>query len=140
MADIALTAAQVALCFPLHAEVYPGIAAETITAGQAVYLTSSGTYGVADANAAGKEQVRGIALEDAVAGKAFSVCKRGHLYGFTVSGMAYDALAYLSDTAGALGTTVSATKTVNVGRVTALTDSSKTKVLYVDAVWTAANW
>lgn len=140
MADIVVTAAQVGLCFPLSAEVYPGIAAETITAGQAVYLTSSGTYGVADANASGKEQVRGIALEGAATGKAFSVCKRGHLYGYTITGMAYDALAYLSDTVGALADAASATKTVNVGRVAALTDSSKTKVLYVDAVWTAANW
>jgi hypothetical protein len=134
MADITVTAAQVALCFPDKSERVDIIAVEAITAGQAVYQDTNGKAGVADANAAGKQQFRGIALSSAGAGQAVSVLVRGHVYGFTVSGMNGDALAYLSDTAGALSTTVG-TMTVNCGRVTCLTDGNLTKVLYICADW-----
>ena len=134
MADITVTAAQVALCFPDKSERVDMIAVEAITAGQAVYQDTNGKAGVADANAAGKQQFRGIALNAAGAGQAVSVLVRGHAYGLTVSGMNGDALAYLSDTAGALGTT-NGTMTVNCGRVTCLTDGNLTKVLYVCADW-----
>ena len=139
MADIALTAAQIAPVYPHQAEIYDMVAAETITAGQAVYLTSAGKAGVADANASGKQQVRGIALSGAGAGQAVSVLVRGHVYGFTVSGLAYDALAYLSDTAGALAGGAG-TMTVRVGRVVPLPNSSTfTKCLFVEVSW-IANW
>jgi hypothetical protein len=45
--------------------------------------------------------------------------------------MAYDDIAYLSATSGALATTGS----VFCGRIVALTDPALTKVLYVDADW-----
>lgn len=134
MADITVTAAQVAAVFPDKAEIVDMIAAETITAGQAVFLDTNGKAQLADANAAGEQQFRGIALTGGGAGQGISVLKRGHVYGFTVSGMAYDAIAYLSDTAGALGTTAG-TMTVNAGRVVPLSDASLTKVLYIDADW-----
>jgi hypothetical protein len=73
-------------------------------------------------------------LNAAGAGQAVSVLVRGHVYGFTVSGMNGDALAYLSDTAGYLDT-ANGTMTVNCGRVTCLTDASLTKVLYICADW-----
>ena len=134
MSDITVTAAQVAALFPDKAEITDMIAAEAITAGQAVYQDTNGKAGVADANASGKQQFRGIALHAAGAGQAVSVLKRGHVAGFTVSGMNGDALAYLSDTAGYLSTVVG-TMTVNCGRVTCLTDGNLTKVLYIDADW-----
>ena len=134
MADIVVTAAQVGACFPDKAEITDLIAVEAITAGQAVYQDTNGKAGVADANASGAQQFRGIALNAAGAGQAVSVLVRGHVYGFTVSGMNGDAIAYLSDTAGALGTT-NGTMTVNCGRVTCLTDGSLTKVLYICADW-----
>lgn len=137
MADLTVTAAQVAACFPKQAEIYTFKAAETITAGQAVYLTSSGTVGLCDTNAAGKQQFRGIALNGGGAGQAIDVLKEGHCYGFDLSGMDYDAIAYGSDTAGALGDGVG-TLTVNAGRVAALPDASLTKVLYVRADWLRA--
>ena len=65
MADITVTAAKVALVFPEQSEVYNVKLAEAVTKGQALYQTTSGTYGLADANAAGKQQFRGIALEAA---------------------------------------------------------------------------
>lgn len=135
MADIALTAAQIAPVFPEKAEIYDFIAAETITAGQVVFLDSNGKAQLADANAAGELQAKGIALNGGGAGQAISVLKEGHCYGFTVSGLAYDALAYLSNTAGALADAAGGT-TVVCGRVVPLTDGATlTKVLYASFRW-----
>ena len=133
MADIAVTAAQVAVLFPHTAEVYSFIAAETITAGQAVYFTSAGKVGIADANASGKQQVRGIALNGAGAGQAVDVVKRGHVAGFTLG--TYNTLVYLSDNAGALAD-AAGTVSAAVGRIVALSDSALSKALYVDLSWT----
>lgn len=138
MADIALTAAQIGLVFAEGNETFDLIAVEAITKGQAVYITTAGKAGVADANAAGKEQFRGIALNAAAAGRAVTIVKRGFLYGFTVSSLNADVPLYLSDTAGALGDAVSATKTVNCGRVVCLTDKSATKVVHIEADWIRA--
>ena len=134
MADIALTAAQVAPCFPGNAELIDVVAAEALTKGQIVYQTTSGTFGVADANDSGKEQARGVALETVGAGQAVSILKRGACYGFTVSGVNADAALYLSDTAGKLAD-AAGTMTVNCGRVTALTDATPTKVVYFEFDW-----
>lgn len=134
MADIALTANRVQVIFPDKAEIFDFIAVEAITKGQAVYQTTAGKVGVADANAAGKQQFRGIALNSASAGRAVSVLKKGHVAGFTVSGVNGDAPLYLSDTAGSLSDTVG-TMTVNVGRVVGLTDKDNTRVAYIDADW-----
>lgn len=134
MADIAVTAAQVAAVFPQKAEIYSFIATEAITAGQAVYFLSTGKAGVADANASGKQQVRGIALNGAAAGQAVDVLKRGHVAGFTLG--TYNTLVYLSDTAGNLAD-AAGTVSAPVGRIVALSDSSLTKALYVDLSWTS---
>jgi hypothetical protein len=135
MADITVTAAQVGAVFPEKAEIVDMIAAEALTAGQAVYqVAASGKAGLADANAAGQQQFRGIALNAAGAGQAVSVLKKGHVYGFDLSGMDYDDPAYLSDTAGTLAD-AAGTMSVNAGRVVALPDASASKVLYVEADW-----
>lgn len=133
MADITVTAAQVGICDPMKAEVYPFEAAETITAGQAVFVDTNGKIQLADANASGEQQCAGIALNGGGAGQAIDVLKRGRVYGFTLSG-AYFSAAYLSDTAGALAD-AAGTLSVPMGRVVPLSDSDKTKVLYVDAAW-----
>jgi hypothetical protein len=130
MADITVTAAKVALVNPDKAEVIDMIAAEALTAGQAVYLTATGKAGLADANAAGKQQCRGIALKKAAAGEVVSVLVKGMAYGFTLAGN-YDTSVYLSDNAGALAD-AAGTMTVVVGRVFPLTDKDLTKVLYVN--------
>lgn len=134
MTAIALTAAQIAAVYPDKAEIYDFVAAATITAGQAVYITSTGKVDLADANGSGTIQFRGIALNGGGAGQAISVLKRGHCYGFTVSGLTIDDIAYLSNTAGGLDTGAGGT-TVNCGRVTGLPDGNLTKVLYVEADW-----
>lgn len=131
--EIAITAAQIAPVFPELAEIYDYIAAETITKGQAVCFNATyGTVEVADANLAGNQQFRGIALEGGAAGQVIPVLIRGHCAGFTLSGMSYDDIAYLSDTVGALSTAVG-TMTVNCGRVVGLADKDKTKVLFIAA-------
>ena len=137
MADITVTAAQVAACFPDKAEITDMIAAAAITAGQAVYQDTNGKANVADANASGAQQFRGIALQTVGAGQAVDILIRGHVYGFAITGMNADAVAYLSDTAGYLDT-ANGTMTVNCGRVTCLADATPTKVLYICADWLRA--
>lgn len=134
MTDIALTAAQIAPVDPDEAQIFDFIAAATITAGQAVYITSAGKVNLADANGSGTLQFRGIALRGGAAGQAIPVLKRGRVYGFTVSAVAYDAPLYLSDTAGALGDSAGSTS-INAGRVVPLSDSNLTKVVYIEADW-----
>lgn len=136
MADITVTAAQVAAVFPKDAKIRSFVAGEAITKGQAVYLTTAGLAGVADANAAGKQQCKGIALNGVGAGQAVDVLMEGEAYGFTVSGLNVGALVYLSDTAGALADGAG-TMTVVVGRVMALSDKDKTKVLELGQAPTA---
>lgn len=138
MADIAITAAQVEAIDPLQAEIHNFVAAATITQGQIVYMTTSGTVGVADANDSGKEQARGVALNGGGAGQAISVLKRGRCAGFTVSGVNASAPLYLSDTAGALGSTAG-TMTVVCGIVTTMPDKDATDVFYADFRW-RDNW
>lgn len=134
MAQITVTAAQVAPVFPDRAEIYDFIASATITKGQAVYQDASGGVALADGSTDSTAQFKGIAVSGSGTGGAVSVLKRGHVYGFTLSSADYDAQLFLSDTAGALDTD-EGTVTAGVGRVVGLTDADRTKVLYVDADW-----
>jgi hypothetical protein len=137
MSDLTLTASQIAAVFPGDAEIFDLIAAVAITTGQAVYQTAAGKAALADADAgSGAEQFRGIALNNAGVGQAVSILKRGHLYGFTLSSLAYDGAAWLSNTVGALADAPSSANPVRAGRVVSLSDANLTKVLYVDAQWT----
>lgn len=112
-------------------DIFDMIAAEAITAGQPVYQTSAGKAGIADANASGKQQVRGIALYDTGIGKPCAILRRGYIHGYALSGVAYDGVVYLSDTAGSLDD-AAGTLEVRVGRVESLNDPDLTKVLFVD--------
>lgn len=132
MAAITIRSQGVDLVHSDKALILDMIAAEAITAGQPVYQTSAGKAGIADANAAGKQQFRGIALKTVAAGKACPVLVRGFIAGYVLSGVAYDGIVYLSDTAGSLDD-AAGTMTVNCGRVVGLTDNDITKVLFVDA-------
>lgn len=138
MADIALTAAQIGLVDPTKAVLFDGIATETLTKGQALYQTTSGKFGIADANVANKQQVRGIALQDAGAGQGVTMLIKGACYGFTLTSQSYDDPVFLSDTAGSLAD-AAGTLEVPVGVVTSLADSSLTKVIFFDIRW-GADW
>lgn len=135
MADVALTAAQVAVVHPEEAEVYSYIAAAAVTRGQAVYELAAGGVGPADATTAdGKLAFTGIALRTAAIGEAVPVLVRGMVYGFTVGSINCGTVLYLSETAGALadGTPAGTGTAVKVGRVTSLSDPSMTRVVWID--------
>ena len=134
MADITATAAKIKLIDSVAYDKRSYIAVEALTAGQAVYFTTAGKVGIADANAAGKQQFRGIALESVGAESAVSVLHSGEVEGFTLSGNA-DTRVYLSDTAGSLADSAG-TMTVIAGRVVTRTNDAATKVLRVDTAWT----
>lgn len=136
MTAISVVTTQVAPIFPEAAEIFDGIAAEDLNAGDPLYQTSAGKYGKADQATAGKQQFRGLALKKTPSGRPVSILKRGHVAGFDLSGLNPDALAYLGT--AALDTAVGGTKTVNCGRVMVLTDNSLTKCLYVEADWLRA--
>jgi len=137
MADITVTAARVGLLYPQKADVRDYLAAVTITKGQAVYILAAGTVGVADANASGAQQFRGIALNGGGAGQAISVLHDGECAGFTVTGNA-NTLLYLSDTAGALAD-AAGTMTVAAARIICDSDKDATKVIRVFTQW-EADW
>ena len=134
MADIAITAAQVAAIDPLQAEIHSFVAASTVTPGQIVYITTSGTVAPADANAAGLQQARGVALNGGGAGQAIGVLKRGRCAGFTLTQDASVPL-YLSDTVGALEDGGAETMVVPCGIVICMPDKDATKVFYADFRW-----
>jgi hypothetical protein len=134
MTAIAVTAANVSPAYPQESEILTVKLAEAVTAGQTAYQLTAGTFGLADANASGKQQFRGIFLQAGAAGDYVAMLKRGYLYGFTVSGLNADAVLYLSDTAGALDD-AAGTMTVVCGRVFMLPDATPTRIVYIDAQW-----
>lgn len=138
MSDVALTAVQVAPVYPLTADIVSVTLAEAVTQGQILYQLTAGTFGIADANASGKQQARGVALAAGGAGQTISMLRRGECYGFTVSSMNADAIVYLSDTAGALAD-AAGTMTVNCGRITVVPQSgSAVKVIFFNFDWLRA--
>lgn len=126
-----LTGQLVEPCFPHLSEIYPIIANESVTNGAPAYLASTGKYGLADADASGKQQFRGIILEAAGAGQGTSLLTKGKVWGFDLSSLAYDALVYLADAVGTYVDTAG-TMTVIVGRVVPLSDRDLTKVLEIN--------
>ena len=134
MADLALTADEIAIVFPEKAERYQMTLAETVTAGQTLFQNTSGKMELADANAAGEQQTRALALADGGSGEVISVLRRGHVFGFTIT-QAYDAPIFQSDTTGALAD-AAGTLAVPVGIIDGIDQGGTiTKVLYFDARW-----
>ena len=135
MADITVTAANVGVVDPIKSTIKSFIAAETITKGQAVYITTAGKVGLADGNGSGTLQFVGIALNGAGAGGALDVLMEGEVYGFTLTGVAYGGPVYVSNTAGALSDS-SAGGAILIGRCVPMSDNpTLTKVLHVHAAW-----
>lgn len=107
------------------------ISAAAVAALQPVYIDSNGRAALADASVAGTAGVRGLALLKVGALQPVACIKEGAVSGFDLSGLAYDAPVYLSDTAGELAD-AAGTVSVVVGRVEPMSDSDRTKVLYVN--------
>lgn len=111
-------------------------AAEAITAGQAVRLdTSSGKFTLANGTDAAESRIYGIAVKTTAAGMPVTAIRKGVLEGYNLSGDAYDAPVYLSDTDGTLAQG-NGTVTVVVGRVIPATaaalGAAYDKLLFVD--------
>lgn len=92
-------------------------AAEAITAGAPVRLdTTNGKWTNANGSSAAEARVWGIATRTVVAGEALTAVRNGVMDGWDLSGLAYDATVYLSDTDGRLDTAAGTVSTV-IGRV-----------------------
>jgi len=137
MSDLTCTANNVAVVFPPtgsdpgRAEIYSYCAGANLTPGTPVYVDASGKVQPADANGSSPaNRFRGIALENVKSGQVVSVIVKGAISGYDLSGMAYDAAVYVSDTAGALADSAGST-TLVAGRVMALPDKARTKILYL---------
>jgi len=138
MSEITVTAAQVGLVDALKSDVGTFIAAAAITKGQAVYQNTSGNAALATAATQATAQFRGIALNDAAAGRAVDVLHDGLMYGAGVSSLNGDAAVYVAGAAvgaGGLQTSAATIPTI-AGRVVVLTDGpTRTKVLRVHTEW-----
>jgi hypothetical protein len=136
MATLTATAAQVSPVNETQCEMPTYVAAVALTAGQAVYVNSSGKVDLARANAVGTSKCAGVALRTVGANQAIEVLQRGSMAGLDLSGVAYGGVVYLSSaTAGALdGAIITGTGNVvtPVGVVKPMPDDSLTKVLWVD--------
>lgn len=126
-----LTAANIGVLYKT-ADLVDGIAGETLAVGDVVYYNSSGKLVKSDASAAGTAKIAGIVT--AIQGRGVTVLKAGHVAGFGVSGLAYAAKVYLSDTAGKLAD-AAGTVSVVAGVVVPISDESRTKTLYVNFNW-----
>lgn len=139
MAAVTYTAAQIAPVDPAKCDIRTYIANEAITKGQPVYFVaaSAGRVALADANAAGLQQFRGVALNAASAGQAVDVLHEGACYGFNLAGINADGFVYLADAVGTYDDAAGA-MTVPVGRVVGLTNGpTYTKVLQIFTQWEA---
>ena len=140
MTAIALTAAQISVVDPIKATIRNYITGVAITRGVPVYIVgSTGKLAIADGNGSGTKQVRGVTLDAGGVGAGIRVLEYGDVYGYDLSGLDYDAIVYLSDTAGSLDT-AAGTVTVIIGRVAPMTDAALTKVLRVQTMISKADW
>ena len=106
-----------------------------VAAGQGICVDPvAGKVAPANTATAGHEQFRGIALETFGPGQGVDVLEEGFIAGYDLSAVPYDALIYVQDSDGVLGTTPG-TKTVPVGRVVSLSDrdsmGNPSKLLYI---------
>ena len=111
------------------------VAAEAITAGNAIRIDTNGKFTKANGTTTTENRIYGIATKTVAAGMPVTGVRKGVIDGFDVSGSAYDAIVYLSDTDGTLGTTAGTVSTI-VGRVIPGTSTSLgtayDKLLFVD--------
>lgn len=91
-------------------------ASVAVAAGQVVRANTSGQWALANATDAANSAAPYLALKACNAGEYLTASRVCKVDGLAVTGMAYDAPIYLSDTAGTLATTAG-TVSVILGRV-----------------------
>lgn len=120
MANLTVTAADVALVVGDSEHQFTGPAAEAISAGQYVRLnTSSGKIALGNGTSAAEVgYTRGIALMSAAANEALTMATAGAIVdlGDALDALAFDAAVYVSDTDGTLADAAGTTSSI-VGRV-----------------------
>jgi hypothetical protein len=139
VANLTVTPAKVGVAWA-DARLRNRLAGVAINGGDACVVNSSGLAVLSNSGAAGTSQFNGIAIPtknsgySAGVGQAVELIEEGEVEGFDLSGLAYEAPVYLSDTAGKLAD-AAGTKSVVVGRVvpTSERDASGNprKLLYV---------
>lgn len=113
MSDLALVTADTLHIVGIPQEQHSAPAGVAITAGQVVRLdATTGKWALSDANNAADVGVSYIATRTVAAGVGLTAIKRGVLDGYDLAALAFGDLIYLSDTAGALGTTAGTTSKV----------------------------
>ena len=134
MADITLTASRVSPVNETEYVAWTLLAGAAITRGQTVAIDTNGKAVLADGSTSAQNNVRGIALNAAGAGDPVTIMVMGSLYGFDLASVAYDAVLYQSNTAGALNDSAGGSDVdVVVGRVRPMHDgATPTKVLFVN--------
>jgi hypothetical protein len=105
------------------------IAGADITAGQPIQWDTNGKWILAKSDTAPHSANVYIALHSVKAGQALEGLRNGDVYGFDLSGLAYQASVFLADD-GSYATTAG-TVSVAIGVVAPTSDGSKTKVLFV---------
>lgn len=129
MADITLTSTSFA---PVNLD-FCGrtyLAAADLSAGEAVYINTSGAAAKAKADAIGTSKVKGVVGRTVKSGQPVTVYEEVDAYGYDLSGLAYGAAVYLSDaTAGAFADAAASGTghvVVPVGRVDVITEAGGT--------------
>jgi hypothetical protein len=131
MADLSVLSTGVSPVWPEYCQILSVKAAADVTAGQPGYLNTSGKGDIADANGVSPiNRFRGIYLQTVKAGQTVDLLISGYVQGYDLSGLAYDAAVYVSDTVGKLAD-AAGTTSLMVGRVFPINDPDKTKVLRV---------
>jgi hypothetical protein len=129
MADIAVVKERIATVYSDRAEVYNHIAGADLDAGDLVTINGVGAIIKADADDAGANTFRGVALQTVKSGMPVAVLYQGHVYGFSIAALNVNVPLYVSNNAGKLSDTAG-TKSMIAGYVSALSD--KAKVIYIN--------
>ena len=134
MADITRDKDHVADLFPLKTQKHTFQAAVNIQAGQPLYIDANGKANLADANGVAPANTYvGIAMQTVNAGQMVDAAWEGDIEGFTLTGLAYGAAVYVSNSAGELAD-AAGTATLLVGYVYPMSDPDKSKVLHLSKV------
>lgn len=104
MGDVTLHAAKVREVFtdPGHCEIYNVELGEAVTPGQVLCWNATNQMVLADGNDDALDEPWAIALQAGPAGQVISVLKKGHCYGFVVTGLNTGVRITLSDTPGVM--------------------------------------
>lgn len=129
MSDITVTAANVGLANKNGHVIRSLMGGATFTGGQAVYVDSGGLGQLTAGGATATSNFAGIALpirnssgNAGAAGQVMEIVEQGDVEGFNLSGLAYWAPVYISNTSGALATSAGTHGPGPVGVVVPTTD------------------